>query len=155
MRKLWYDIALGMFFLLTFVALLFAALWMTSGSQEKVSSYTLHGYFDDVSGLKKRSSVRMAGVIIGEVKNISLQSDNYRAKVEIAIFDDELRIPSDSSVSVMTEGLLGSKYLQLEPGDEDTNLSDGDKIIYTHSSVVLENVLGIFLTGMMDKGGSK
>jgi phospholipid/cholesterol/gamma-HCH transport system substrate-binding protein len=154
MNKRVIDFSLGLFFIISLIALIFLAFWATSGKRYTKSEYQLYANFDDVSGLKVRSPVRVAGVRVGEVDNIVLLQENFKAKVIISIYDKRLTLPKDSVASIMTEGLLGSKYIHLEPGFEENSLSPGDRLIHTHSAVVLENILGLFLSGI-SSGGEK
>ncbi|HJN37847.1 MAG TPA: outer membrane lipid asymmetry maintenance protein MlaD [Gammaproteobacteria bacterium] len=151
MNKRWIDLSLGLFFLLALVSLLFLAFWATSGPGQSETKYSAYGNFDDVSGLKERSPVRIAGVRVGEVTRILLLPDSFKAQVILSFYKADLGLPKDSVASIMTEGLLGSKYVNVEPGFEEAALEDGGRLLHTHSAIVLENILGLLLSGM---GGS-
>ena len=152
MNKRVIDLSLGLFFIISLIALMFLAFWATSGKRYIKSEYQVYANFDDVSGLKVRSPVRIAGVRVGEVDDIVLLQGSFKAKVVLSIYDRQLTLPKDSVASIMTEGLLGSKYVHLEPGFGEKNLSSGDRLIHTHSAVVLENILGLFLSGIKSVG---
>lgn len=119
-----------------------------------IGGYTWHGRgglelsagFDETGGLSVRAPVVIAGVRVGEVSDISLDS-NYRAKVELDL-DPTLKLPTDTSASIVTAGVLGDRYIELQPGGEDQLLKSGDKIAFTESAVILERLIGQFVYGM-------
>ena len=97
--------------------------------------------FDEVGGLSPRAPVVIGGVTVGQVRNISLDHEEFRAIVTIDI-DAELEIPDDSAASILTQGVLGDQYVALEPGGSPDLLSNGSEIAYTQSAVVLERLIG-------------
>jgi phospholipid/cholesterol/gamma-HCH transport system substrate-binding protein len=105
--------------------------------------------FDEVADLKARAPVQLAGVTVGQVTGIKLDSD-YRARVDI-IVESNVELPVDSSASVVTAGLLGDRYIALQPGAEEEYLKNGEEIAYTQSAMVLENLVGKFLVNVEDK----
>lgn len=109
----------------------------------------LYATFDQVADLKPRAPVEMAGVKIGEVKRVFLD-DNYRARVEFEV-DSAMQIPVDSSAAIVTSGLLGDRYLSIEPGAEDVFLEPEDELSYTESALVLERIVGKFLYNFNSK----
>jgi len=96
--------------------------------------------FDEIGGLKDRARVVIGGVKVGQVKSIALASD-FRARVTLDV-DQKLALPSDTSASILTSGVLGDQYVALEPGAEETTLQQGDEIQFTQSAVVLERLIG-------------
>ncbi len=108
-------------------------------------SYTVIVHFENIGGLKVRSPVKMAGVRIGQVEAIDFDSDSYEAVAYLAIDRKYDRIPTDTTASIYTSGLLGEQYVSLEPGGEEEYLQDGDRIELSQSAVVLEKVIGQFL----------
>lgn len=140
------DIIVGLFVLLAIYALFVIAVQASSiHKTTHGQSYMLHAYFDDVGSLMVRAPVRIAGVKIGEVVGVSLDSHVFKAKVTMAISDNENNIPKDSSASIMTEGLLGAKYVSLSPGFDSGFFEDGSIIETTHSALILENLIGKLL----------
>ena len=131
-----------------FVAAGLAALFMLAMKVSNLSTYSNEeGYvitarFEDISGLKVRSPVTMAGVTIGRVKNISFDDTTFEAVVTMRIYDRHNALPKDTSASIYTAGLLGEKYVGLEPGGEEKNLMKGDEIKLTQDSLVLEKLIG-------------
>jgi phospholipid/cholesterol/gamma-HCH transport system substrate-binding protein len=96
--------------------------------------------FDEIGGLKPRARVVIGGVKIGQVQSIELAKD-FRARVTLDV-DKALALPSDTSASILTSGVLGDQYVALEPGAEETTLAQGDEIQFTQSAVVLERLIG-------------
>jgi phospholipid/cholesterol/gamma-HCH transport system substrate-binding protein len=103
--------------------------------------YSISMEFDNVGDLKRRAPVSVAGVTIGEVKNIVLDKDDYRAKVTVLVHQP-YQIPKGSSARILTQGLLGSNYIGISPGYELDNMKPGQVITNTHSAIVLENLIG-------------
>ncbi|TDY01099.1 outer membrane lipid asymmetry maintenance protein MlaD [Thiohalophilus thiocyanatoxydans] len=143
-----------------FVAAGLAALFMLAMQVSNLSTYSNdEGYeisarFQDTSGLKVRSPVTMAGVTIGRVKNIHFDEQTFEAVVTLRI-EDQYRevLPKDTSASIYTAGLLGEKYVGLEPGGAMKVLGQGDEIRLTQDSLVLEKLIGQFISRFMDDSG--
>jgi phospholipid/cholesterol/gamma-HCH transport system substrate-binding protein len=88
--------------------------------------------------------VKSAGVVVGRVKNIVLDSKTYQAKVVMAI-EVQHQFPKDSSLKILTSGLLGEQYIGIQAGADEKTLVEGDKVQDTQSAVVLENLISRFL----------
>jgi phospholipid/cholesterol/gamma-HCH transport system substrate-binding protein len=113
----------------------------------------LFATFDEVGGLKSRARVVVGGVKVGQVTQIAL-ADDFRARVTLDV-DQRLKLPSDSSASILTSGVLGDQYIALEPGGgEPTFLAAGDEIQYTQSAVILERLIGKLIQNL-GSGSSK
>ncbi len=139
------DVWVGMFVLLGAAAILFLAL--KAGNLLSLSfdpTYTVVAQFDNIGGLKSQAAVKSAGVVIGRVKSISFDEKTFQAKVEMTL-KNGVKFPKDTSAKILTAGLLGEQYIGLEPGYEQTNLTQGDSIKQTQSAVVLENLISQFL----------
>lgn len=140
------EIAAGIFMLLGIAALVFLALEATDTSGLKRSeTYQVHAFFRDVGGLKPRSPVNMAGVTVGRVDSIELDPESLEARVVMSIDEQYDDLPSDTSASVLTSGILGDQYVGLEPGGAPDPLTDGDRILLTNSAVVLEQLIGRYM----------
>jgi phospholipid/cholesterol/gamma-HCH transport system substrate-binding protein len=127
------------------VALLFLALKsanLLSLSFEK--TYTVTARFDNIGGLKPQAAVRSAGVVVGRVASIRFDDESFQATVEMAM-EERFKFPKDSSVKILTAGLLGEQYLGVEPGAEEATWAAGDEITQTQSALVLENLISQFL----------
>lgn len=145
------EIGVGLFMIIALCAVIFLCLKVADvtalGSQK---TYRLYATFDNIGGLKARSPIKIGGVVIGRVADISLDSKTYLPKVAMDIDSKYDNIPDTSSLSVKTSGLLGEQYLALNIGFEDPDmgtsiLKDGGKIQDTKSALVLEDLIGQFL----------
>lgn len=147
MGKRGMETMVGLFVLLGMGGLLFLALKAANlGSLGDGDTYSVQARFDNIGGLKARAPVRAAGVLVGRVKSISLDSKTFQGVVTLDL-ERAFVFPKDSSAKILTSGLLGDQYVGLEPGGDDKNLAAGDTVAQTQSAVVLENLIGQFLTG--------
>jgi len=139
------DVWVGLFVLIGLVAILFLALQaanLLSVNWQK--TYTVWANFDNIGGLKKKAAVKSAGVVVGRVESITFDDKAFQARVDLAL-DEHFVFPKDSSLKILTSGLLGEQYLGLEAGADEQNLKAGDQIQSTQSAVVLENLISQFL----------
>ncbi len=136
-------------FVLAAVACLFFLAFKVSGlsSYHQSNSYELTAAFDNIGDLKPRAAVSMAGVKIGQVTAIRLDTKTYQAVVTLRIAKNE-SIPEDSSASIVTAGLLGANYISLTPGFSDQYFSNGGTITDTHPAILLEDMIGQLLFSM-------
>jgi phospholipid/cholesterol/gamma-HCH transport system substrate-binding protein len=134
-----------------FVALGIAALFMLAMRVSNFSTlstgrgYPLEAKFQNIGGLKVRAPVTLAGVAVGRVTGIGLDTTTYQAVVSMTIDARYFHLPADTSASIYTAGLLGENYVALEPGGEESFLKPGDQIKLTQSALVLERMIGQFL----------
>jgi phospholipid/cholesterol/gamma-HCH transport system substrate-binding protein len=143
----------GLFVLLGGAALLFLAL--QAGNLLSLSfedTYRVQARFDNIGGLKPRSAVRSAGVVVGRVESITFDDQTYQASVTLSL-EKRFAFPKDSSAKILTAGLLGEQYIGLEPGAEEQTLVAGDVITQTQSAVVLENLISQFLFNRAAEAG--
>ncbi|MEM7615611.1 MAG: outer membrane lipid asymmetry maintenance protein MlaD [Pseudomonadota bacterium] len=108
--------------------------------------YELVAKFTSVEGVSTGTDVRMAGVKIGTVSDLTLNAETYQAEVLLSLRDD-IQVPDDSEVVIASEGLLGGSFVQLSPGGSEFMLADGDEVLYTQSSVSLLDLMVRFATG--------
>jgi len=101
-----------------------------------------------------RAPVKSAGVVVGRVDDIRFDTQRYVARVGMKL-DKRYRFPKDTSVSILTSGLLGEQYIGLEAGGDSAMLKDGDVAKITQSAVVLEKLIGQFLYNKAAEGGTK
>jgi phospholipid/cholesterol/gamma-HCH transport system substrate-binding protein len=152
------EIWVGLFVLLGMGAIVFLALKAANlGSfGSKGDTYTLIAKFENIGGLKARAPVRSAGVTVGRVSSISLDTKNYPymgvVKLEV---NRDTQFPADSSAQILTAGLLGDQYVGLEAGGDAENLKPGDTVKQTQSAVVLEKLIGQFLFSKAADAGDK
>jgi len=100
--------------------------------------------FDNIGGLKPKAAVKSAGVVVGRVDSIAFDDKSFRAKVTLAL-EKRYVFPKDSSLKILTSGLLGDQYLGIEAGADENNLAAGDVVSSTQSAIVLENLISQFL----------
>jgi phospholipid/cholesterol/gamma-HCH transport system substrate-binding protein len=148
------DLWVGLFVLLGAVALVFLALQsanLLSWSFQR--GYQVTAKFDNIGGLKPQAAVRSAGVLVGRVESITFDDKTYQARVTLTL-EDRYAFPKDSSLKILTSGLLGEQYIGIEAGADENNLAAGDTITSTQSALVLENLIGQFLYSKAEESGS-
>ncbi|HYF19286.1 MAG TPA: outer membrane lipid asymmetry maintenance protein MlaD [Ramlibacter sp.] len=139
------DVWVGLFVLIGAAALLFLALQSANLlSLSFQPTYRVVAKFDNIGGLKRQAAVRSSGVVVGRVESITFDDKSYQARVTLAL-ESRYQFPKDSSLKILTSGLLGEQYIGVEAGADDKNLAQGDTITTTQSAVVLENLIGQFL----------
>ena len=146
------DVWVGLFVLIGAAAVLFLALQsanLLSLSFQK--TYHVIAKFDNVGGLKSKAAVRSSGVLVGRVEAITFDDKSFQAHVTMAL-ESRYVFPKDSSLKILTSGLLGEQYLGLEPGADPKSLVAGDTISNTQSAVVLENLISQFLFSKAAEG---
>ena len=145
------EVWVGLFMLIALGALLFLCLKVADiKSMGHQPTYRLYAIFDNIGGLKIRSPVKIGGVVVGRVADISLDIKNYIPRVAIDIQQRYDKIPDTSSLAIRTSGLLGEQYLSLNLGFEDPTmgtriLKDGDTLHDTKSALVHEDLIGQFM----------
>ena len=145
MKKFDVELAAGFFLLIGIFSLAFISIKL--GRLEVIGSkgYTLYAEFEKAGGLKNGAVVEIAGVEVGKVKKIRLDS-NYQALVEFVINKD-IRIQADAIASIKTKGLIGEKYVQITPGGSDKIISAGGKIRETESPIDIEELISKYAFG--------
>jgi len=150
MERTTLDLWVGVFVVAGIAALVVLALKVGNLSTYNVSeTYQLQAHFTNVGGLKPTASVRSAGVLVGRVTSITLDTGTYEAKVTMSI-DKRYQFPRDTFANILTSGLLGEQYIGLAPGGDDKMLQNGEEFKKTQSAVVLEEMIGKFLYNNSD-----
>lgn len=148
------DVWVGLFVLIGAAALLFLALQSANLlSLNFQSTYPVIAKFDNIGGLKPQTAVRSAGVVVGRVESVTFDDKSFQAKVTLAM-QKRYSFPKDSSLKILTSGLLGEQYIGIQAGADAKNLVAGDTIGSTQSAVVLENLISQFLFSKAEDGGS-
>lgn len=148
------DVWVGLFVMVGLMAILFLALKSANLlSLSFESRYRVTARFDNVGGLKPGAAVKSAGVSVGRVEAIDFDDKSYQARVTLSL-QSRYAFPKDSSLKILTSGLLGEQYVGIEAGAEDKPLAAGDNLSSTQSAVVLENLIGQFLYSKAAEGGS-
>lgn len=151
------ETLVGLFMLAGMLALLVLALKVSglSTTLNGSNGYFVTANFDNIGSLKPRAPVTIAGVRVGEVANIRLDKNTFRALVTMRINATETNIPADTSASIFTQGLLGANYISLTPGYEQVYLKNGDALDNTHPALILENLIGQLLFSITKDSGEK
>jgi phospholipid/cholesterol/gamma-HCH transport system substrate-binding protein len=148
------DFWVGLFVLIGGAALLFLSLQSANLlSLSFQPSYSVIAKFDNIGGLKPKAAVKSAGVVVGRVESITFDDKSFQARVTLAM-ESRYAFPKDSSLKILTSGLLGEQYIGIEAGAEEKNLAAGDIISTTQSAVVLENLISQFLYSKAADGPS-
>ncbi|OQS36988.1 outer membrane lipid asymmetry maintenance protein MlaD [Chromobacterium haemolyticum] len=154
MKRSTIDLWVGIFVALGIAAVTFLSLKVANlVPQSANQTYVLYADFDNVGGLKVKAPVKEAGVVIGRVADIRLNPKTYRARVTLNI-DKAYQISDDASASILTAGLLGEQYIGMLQGGSENNLAPGGTITITSSAMVLEQLIGKFMTGFTDSNKS-
>lgn len=143
----------GLFILAALLAMLLLA-FKVSGLAHvgPENNYELTAEFDNIGGLKVRAPVLISGVKVGQIKNIILDKNNFRALVTLQMNNQLKTLPIDTQASILTQGILGSNYVGLTPGFEEKNLTNGDRIETTHSALILESLVGDLIYSLKQNG---
>jgi len=140
------EFASGIFLVLGIAALIWLAMRATDYGQEiGKNTYRISARFTNVADLREKSPVKIAGVTVGVVESIVLDPVMFEAVVNMDIATRFNEIPSDTGASVLTSGVLGDRYIGLEPGGAPDMLVDGDELFITQSALILEQVIGKYL----------
>jgi phospholipid/cholesterol/gamma-HCH transport system substrate-binding protein len=149
------DVWVGLFVLIGAAAILFLALQAANLLNLSFqSTYRVEARFDNIGGLKPKAAVKSSGVVVGRVESITFDDRTFQARVALAM-ESRYKFPKDSSLKILTSGLLGDQYIGIEAGAEEKLLAAGDVIASTQSAIVLENLIGQFLYSKSEEGASK
>lgn len=139
------DLWVGLFVVIGFGAILFLALQsanLLTLSFDK--TYKITAKFDNIGGLKPKAAVKSAGVVVGRVESIGFDDKSFQARVVLSM-QNKFSFPKDSSLKILTSGLLGEQYIGITAGADEQNLAQGDAISSTQSAIVLEDLISRFL----------
>lgn len=152
MKKNILEFWVGLFVLIGAAAVAFLAFRVAGGAAFGGSdkTYAVYADFGDIGGLKVNAPVKSAGVLVGRVGAIGLDPKSYQARVRLDL-DGKYQFSSDVSAQILTSGLLGEQYIGLQQGGDTENLAAGDTISVTSSAMVLENLIGKFMTSFAEK----
>ncbi|WP_159817592.1 outer membrane lipid asymmetry maintenance protein MlaD [Colwellia sp. 20A7] len=143
------ELMVGFFVALGIAALLMLALKVAnSGMSGGGEHYNLFAKFDNIGGLKIRSPIKVGGVVVGRVSDISLDETDYTPIVTLEIYSKYNQFSEATSVAILTAGLLGEQYIGLQPGfmiESLDILQPNDFIEDTKPALVLEELIGQFL----------
>jgi len=151
MKRATIDLWVGVFVAIGLASLAFLSLKVANltGSTNG-STYAIYAEFDNIGGLKVKAPVKASGVLVGRISNISLNTETYRARVTMDI-GAQYEFSRDTSAEILTAGLLGEQYIGLTQGGDIEVVQDGDRFSLTSSALVLEQLIGKFMTSMAEK----
>ena len=130
------------------VALFFVVFAFTSAGSGTVSGYEVTARFDNAAGLTPGTDVRLSGVKIGSVIEQKLDLESFSAVVVMTV-QSNLKLPTDTSARVLPDGLLGSNFIELQPGGELENIEDGGAIEYTQGAI---NIVDVAIRSLLNTG---
>ncbi len=131
------------------IAIAFLAYSLTITDRAGGGGYPLSVEFGSADGLASGADVRLSGVKVGSVSGIKLDTTTYNAIVDFTV-SSGVQIPTDSSVSLKNEGLLGGVYLSIEPGGEEEYLAAGSRLEFGQGAIDVIRLLSEFVTGRQD-----
>lgn len=140
------EIVVGLFLVLGLTAFGWLALrlgevsWLTGGT-----TYTLYAEFENVAGIKTGSEVQIAGVAVGSVAELRL-NDEGRAVAAFKL-NKGVQVPKDSMASVKSQGIIGDKFIRIQPGGDEAVYQPGETIVDTESSLDIESLISKFALG--------
>ncbi len=144
------EISVGAFMMAGIFALFVLAVKVSGFNiGTEANTYAVYARFENIGGLTVRAKVTVAGVVVGKVTSIELDQKRFSALVRMDINSSINQLSLDTTASILTEGLLGGKYIGLIPGADEQFLGDGDEITDTQSALVLEELIGKFMLNMV------
>lgn len=116
--------------------------------------YHIIGSFSNAEGINKGSNVMVAGIKVGEVVNMSLDSESYDALVTLKL-NKTVKIPKDSQAAIVSNGFLGGKFIAITPGAVDQDLKNNERLQFTQPSLNLEGMIGKFMMNAFSNSNNK
>ncbi|MDX2418909.1 MAG: outer membrane lipid asymmetry maintenance protein MlaD [Xanthomonadales bacterium] len=144
MKKMNLEMIVGVFLLAGFISFAWLAVKMGDINPFANETYPVTARFTSISGLKAGSTIELAGVIVGKVSSIELDTGDYEAVVHLSI-DKQVELQDDSIASIRTAGIIGDKYIKLSPGGSDIILEAGDEIEETEPAISLEELVSKYI----------
>jgi len=135
------------------IAVVFLVFAYTSSSTGTVSGYPLTATFNNVSGIGPGSDVRLSGIKVGSIVDTALDPQDFTAVVRLTV-QNSVKLPTDTSARILSDGLLSDNYLELQPGADDTMLEAGGRIEITQSPINIFDLIARFIHGGGLGGGS-
>ena len=144
MKRFDLELTVGLFMIVGILCLGYLAIKL--GRMEVVGEqgYEIYAVFSNVGGLKNGSSIVIAGVDVGRVKNVTL--DNYQARIVMNL-PWSVKVQEDAIVSIKTKGLIGEKYIEITPGGSEKIIQPGGRLRETQSPIDFEELISKFIYG--------
>lgn len=146
MKKYSKETIVGIFVFIGLLGIAYMAVKLGNVTIIGDNSYSLFAKFTSVSGLRVGSTVEMLGLEIGRVENLTMDQEDQLAVVELKIQKD-VTVYQDAIASIKTEGLIGDKYVQIDPGGAEDALQPGGNIIDTQPAIDIGDLIGKFAFG--------
>ena len=144
MKKMNLEMIVGVFLLAGFISFSWLAVKMGDINPFQNETYPVTARFTSISGLKEGSTIELAGVVVGKVRRIELDTGDYEAVVHLDI-SKQVELQDDTIASIRTSGIIGDKYIKLSPGGSDIILAAGDAIEETEPSISLEELVSKYI----------
>ena len=144
MNRMNVEMVVGVFLLAGFISFSWLAVKMGDINPFENETYPVTARFTSISGLKEGSTIELAGVIVGKVNTIELDTGDYEAVVHLDV-DKTVELQDDTIASIRTSGIIGDKYIKLTPGGSDIILEAGDEIQETEPSISLEELVSKYI----------
>ena len=144
MKKMNVEMVVGVFLLAGFLSFAWLAVKMGDINPFANETYPVTARFTSISGLKEGSTIELAGVVVGKVSGIELDTGDYEAVVQLNI-DKQVELQDDSIASIRTAGIIGDKYIKISPGGSDIILEAGDEIEETEPAISLEELVSKYI----------
>jgi phospholipid/cholesterol/gamma-HCH transport system substrate-binding protein len=139
------ELSVGGFVLAGLLAVAYLAVKVGGGALVGPHTYVINARFANSGGLTEGGSVEIAGVRVGRVHRVTLNS-SFAAMVEMRLYQN-IRLPSDTIASIRTTGLIGDKFVSLSPGSDTELIPPGGTIVDTEAAVDLESLISRFAFG--------
>jgi phospholipid/cholesterol/gamma-HCH transport system substrate-binding protein len=144
MKKFDTELFVGLFMIAGIICLGYLSVKIARSEILGTGGYEVYALFSNSGGLKKGSSVTVAGVEVGQIRNISL--DDYQARIVMSL-QKGLKIQEDAIAAVKTKGLIGEKYIEITPGGSDKIIPPGGRIRETLPPVDFEQLISKYVFG--------
>jgi phospholipid/cholesterol/gamma-HCH transport system substrate-binding protein len=143
-KKMNLNFIVGLFMLFGLTAMAYLSLSIAGISGYSAQSYSLEARFDSSSGLKPGAFIEIAGVKVGKVSDITLDTQSFEA-VATFVFEQDIVLAEDTIASIRTAGIIGDKFVKISPGASDELLKNGDEIIETEPSISIEELVSKYI----------
>lgn len=144
MKRIGIETVVGFFVILGLVSFAFLAVKLGGAGAVSGDTYSLEARFTSSSGLKTGDSVEVAGVTVGRITKIYLDTEEYESIVVMEL-PKSIEVQEDAIASIRSSGLIGGKFVKIEPGGSDVVLAAGETIVETEPSVSLEELISKYI----------
>ena len=138
------------FAVITIAVLFFTFAYKIGYPHEANEFYNVKARFENVEGISAGSDIMLGGIKIGSVNKVTIDNEEFKAILDVNLNKD-IKLPKDSRFAVSTSGLLGGKYIAVNPGGDEENLKAGDVVKNTQSSINLEELIGKLMYSVSNK----